>query len=140
MNKKEYLDILENTNFQQTYAQIIKFLYAIRNNLNKQFYDVGPISYGPLDFTYFSLTSPILKEDKLRIGIVFNHSKFSIEWWLLGQNKQVTQYYQSRFSTLNQHQYAIKVYDLLEVELSQDDLDLVVEKSLAYLHQAEGDL
>ena len=45
------------------------------------------ITENAMDYAYFSLTNPALKEKGLKLVVVFDHRNFQLEAWLSGANR-----------------------------------------------------
>ncbi|MEO0725901.1 MAG: hypothetical protein AAFZ63_15265 [Bacteroidota bacterium] len=52
-------------------------------------YAVSHLSPGYLDFSYFAFTPETVRQQKLKVAVVFNHQELRFEIWLCGQNKGV---------------------------------------------------
>ena len=60
-----------------------------------------------MDMTYFALTPKSLKQNNLKIAIVFIHEALRFEVWLAGTNKQVQTKYWNLFKESHWDQYTI---------------------------------
>jgi len=70
-------------------------------------YYIGSIYYGDNNITYFPFTPKILKAQKLKIAIVYNHQDMRFEVWLAAQNKQIQKQYWQIFKDSDWHKYHI---------------------------------
>ncbi|MFH2040373.1 MAG: hypothetical protein ABIJ65_13160 [Chloroflexota bacterium] len=94
-NMTEYKKQLEKGTIQAAYKGLMEYLRRLRTYLYNKYPDhnVSGIYYGYMDMTYFSFIPKSLKNEKLKIAIVFLHETFQFEVWLAGFNKQVQQEY-----------------------------------------------
>lgn len=77
---------------QSAYRGLIQFMLDLRTRLAKKYPDFsvpGGLYQGTMDMTYFSFTPPALKEQQLKVAIVFVYESFRFEAWLAAVNKQV---------------------------------------------------
>ena len=76
---EEYKKIIQTTNLQKGYQEIIKFFRYLRNYLQKEmndFYFTGNIVENNMDYSYFQFTNENLKKKGLKIVFVFLHKEF----------------------------------------------------------------
>ena len=88
---EEYKKIIQTTNLQKGYQEIIKFFRYLRNYLQKEmndFYFTGNIVENNMDYSYFQFTNEKLKKKGLKIVFVFLHKEFKYQIWLSGVNRQ----------------------------------------------------
>lgn len=89
---QEYRKQLEKGAIQAAYKGLMEYMMALRTQFSSQYPDYavsGSIYYGYMDMTYFSFNPKSLKQQNLKIAIVFLHEAFRFEVWLAGYNKQV---------------------------------------------------
>jgi hypothetical protein len=129
-----YKEQLELGELQIAYKALLKYMMSLKASFSSEFdgkYQVGNISPGYMDFTYFPFFNEYLRSEKLRFGIVLNHSALRFELWLMGQNAQIQKQYWTRLkdSPWNQHLQEMPKYSVLETILVAspdfDDLDLL---------------
>lgn len=130
---------LEGGNIQIAYERLVKYIMTLRAHIDKNTaYQVGNVSPGYMDFTYFPFFNEYLRERKLRFGIVLNHREMRFELWLMGQNAEVqTKYWNLLKKTKwNCHLADMPRYSALETILEDkpdfDDLDaltFIIEKA-----------
>lgn len=93
---KEYKVQLEIGVIQKAYRGLMEYIMSLRNHFTNNYPDnfvVGHVYVGYMDITYFPFTPESLKNRKLKIAVVFNHTACRFEVWLSGQNKQVQEKY-----------------------------------------------
>ncbi|MDD4212397.1 MAG: hypothetical protein PHY42_03240 [Bacilli bacterium] len=94
----EYTKQLQSNNLQIAYRGIIDWMNVLRAHYEKGSLDmdVSGLYEGFMDMSYFSLSSPYLKERGLKIAIVYLHSKMCFEGWLSARNRQIGQIWKIR--------------------------------------------
>jgi hypothetical protein len=88
----EYRKQLEKGEIQQAYRGLMEYMLSLRAYFQKQYpeFDVpGNLYFGYMDMTYFAIIPPELKQQKLKVAVVFLHEAFRFEVWLSGANRQV---------------------------------------------------
>ena len=87
----EYKKQLQKGLIQKAYGGLMDYVMILRTHLQHKYpdYFVSAIYYGYMDMTYFSFTSRMLQERKLKVALVFIHDTFRFEVWLAGYNKSV---------------------------------------------------
>jgi len=122
---------------QVAYNILLKYVMRLKVHCEKTFsdgYSFGNVSPGYMDFTYFPFFNEYLRKEKLRFGIVLNHSKMRFELWLMGQNSEIqTKYWNLlKASFWNQERIQMPKYSVLEVILIDnpdfDDMDTLTTK------------
>ena len=91
-----YKELLKNGNIQTAYSELIKYVQKLRTIFSKDLndsYTFGGVFQGYMDYTYFYFSNDYLKNKKLKLGLVFNHSEVRFELWLLGQTKEIQEKY-----------------------------------------------
>ena len=66
---EEYKKIIQTTNLQKGYQEIIKFFRYLRNYLQKEmndFYFTGNIVENNMDYSYFQFTNENLKKKRIK--------------------------------------------------------------------------
>jgi len=92
----EYRKQLERGVINNAYKGLMEYIMALRTHLKNKYPDFiisGSIYFGYMDMTYFSFSPVSMKQQGLKVAIVFNHDAFQFEAWLSGKNKQI----QSKF-------------------------------------------
>ncbi len=108
--KKDYKRQIEIGNIPKAYKGLMGFMKNLRTYFINNFpvdYVIGSIYSGDMTITYFPFTPKTLKEQKLKIAIVFNHQKVRFEIWLAGQNKQIQKKYWEIFKGSDWNKYHI---------------------------------
>lgn len=96
---REYKRIMETTNVQKCYRQILKLIRYISSELEKEMPEytfMGRVVENQMDFTYFQVTRESLKEAGLKIQVVFLHSTCEFEVWISGYSKKIQCSYYER--------------------------------------------
>lgn len=88
---KEYTAQLAKGHIQVAYRGILGFMSDLRAHLEQKHpdYAVGSFYPGYMDMTYFAFTPPSLRDQKLKIAIVYLHEENRFEGWLAAANRQV---------------------------------------------------
>ena len=88
---KEYRKQMERGVIKEAYRRLMEYLMNLRLYFKNKYpnYFVGALYEGYMDMTYFSFSPQALKDQKLRIAIVFIHDTVRFEVWLAGYNKEV---------------------------------------------------
>ena len=113
-----YKEQLDNGYIQVAYLTLTKYVAELKSNFPKE-YRTGNISFGYLDYTYFSFFNTFLRDQKLRFRVVLNHRKMQIELWLMGQNANIQKKYWEilKKSKWNSDRNKMLRYSVLEVVL-----------------------
>ncbi len=99
---------LREGTIQVAYRGLMDYIMNLKIHLKKRYPDYfvsGSLYVGYMDMTYFSFTSPALKDRNLKIAVVFNYDAFRFEVWLGGYNKQVQEEYWKLFKESNWKKY-----------------------------------
>lgn len=126
-----YKKLLEKGDIQVAYAELVKYVQKLKIEFSKDLsdtYSVGSVFQGYMDYTYFYLSNDYLKDKKLKLGLVFNHTHVRFEMWLLGQTKDIQEkYWRLLKSTKWIRGLEMPQYSVFEVVLIEkpdfDDLD-----------------
>ena len=116
-----YKEQLKNGNIRQAYVVLTKYIAELKSKFPNE-YKTGNISFGYLDFTYFSFFNDYLRERKLRFGIILNHKEMQFELWLMDQNATVQEKYWLLFkeSEWNNGMDKMPTYSILELCLESN--------------------
>lgn len=93
-----------------TDKELIDFMKSLRTHFINNYpvdYVVGSLYSNNTSITYFPFTHKALKEQKLKIALVYNHPRERFEVWLAGQNKQVQKKYWQLFKDSDWNKYHI---------------------------------
>ncbi len=85
-----YRTLLQSTDLQRAYQEFIRWFRYLRSQLERQMPDFrfqNGISENAMDYAYFSFFSQMLKENNLKLVVVFVHKSFQLEVWLSGTNR-----------------------------------------------------
>ncbi len=91
-NINEYRTQLKKGAIQKAYKGLMEYIMDLRTHFKNKYPDhfvSGSIYYGYMDMTYFSFYPELIKNQGLKIAIVFIHETFRFEVWLAGINKQI---------------------------------------------------
>ena len=105
-----YKTQLEIGDIQKAYQGIIKYMMNLKTHFSKNYSDdyyTGHLYQGYMDISYFTFTPLSLKEQKLKIGIGFNHEKMQFGAWLGGQNREIQKKYWELFKDSDWNKYSI---------------------------------
>lgn len=95
----EYKRIIETTDVQKCYQQILKLIRYISSKLEKEMPEytfMGRVVENQMDFSYFQATKESLKAAGLKIQIVFMHRTCEFEVWISGYNRKIQCSYYER--------------------------------------------
>lgn len=113
MDKNEYIDLMQNSNIRDTYNQIVKKMNTMRNSLNRDpDFTVTALTQSQLDYSYFYLVTDRLRKHKCRYCVIFDHSTFYLQAWLVAQNKKVNEKLKPKFSHYPQNDLALKIVNI----------------------------
>lgn len=117
-----YKTLLDNSDIQIAYEQLLKYLMTVKAYFEKTLsnkYSCGNISPGYMDFSYFPFFDTFLRNKKLRFGIVLNHKQMRFELWLMGRNAEVQKEYWDllKDTEWNKDQSTMPQYSVLEIVL-----------------------
>jgi hypothetical protein len=96
----EYRKQMEKGDIKEAYKGLMEYIMELRSYFQNKYPDYfvsGSIYYGYMDMTYFSFVPNSLKNQNLKIAIVFVHDAFRFEAWLAGYNKRVQTKYWEMF-------------------------------------------
>lgn len=88
----EYKRIMETTNVQKCYQQVLKLIRFISSELEKELPEytfMGRVVENQMDFSYFQATRERLKALGLKVQVVFVHSSCEFEVWISGYNRKI---------------------------------------------------
>ena len=129
-----YREQLQQGYIQVAYERLVKYVMVLRTHIEKSTdYQVGNVSPGYMDFTYFPFFNEYLRARKLRFGIVLNHEKMRFELWLMGQNAEVQAKYWNllKATKWNSHLASMPKYSALETVVVDNpdfsDLDALAQ-------------
>lgn len=128
-----YKNQLAQGDIQLAYITLTKFVAELKAKFPKQ-YSTGNISFGYLDYTYFSFFNQYLRNHKLRFGVVLNHQRMRFELWLMGQNAPVQKEYWGilKNTDWNKDMKAMPRYSVLEVCL-EDNIDFDNKENMTHV-------
>jgi hypothetical protein len=93
-----------------SYKELKTFMKGLRIRFLHNFpvdYTIGSLYSNDTTITYFPFTHNTLKEQQLKIAIVFNHPKEQFEIWLAGKNRQIQKRYWEIFKGSDWNKYHI---------------------------------
>ncbi|WP_396591994.1 DUF7000 family protein [Allomuricauda sp. R78024] len=158
-NIEEYKKQMALGNIQNAYKGVIKYMMGLRTHFLNEHSDhfvTGSFYQGYMGITYFPVTPLSLKNQKLKIGLIFNHRKVWFEIWLVGQNKKVQKSYWNQFKDNDWKKYPLskagkdsiikhvliekpnfKHLDVLTETIEKDTLKFIEEVSKVILQLSE---
>lgn len=95
---------------KQAYTGLMRFFKDLQAHFKYACLDFSVTSniyYGCMDLTFISFATELLKREKLKIAIVFNHDEFRFEVWLTGANKKIQERYLKLLKEKNWTQYPL---------------------------------
>jgi len=106
---EEYYKQLDKGYIIIAYREIISFMSSLKSSLEKDLndYQIGNIYQGYMDMTYFPITNLKLKEEKLKVAVVFLHKEARFELWLSGTNKIIQKYHIDKFRKIEIGKYKL---------------------------------
>jgi hypothetical protein len=116
----EYKKQMHKGTINRAYKELMNYIMQLRTYFKNKYpeYSVpGNIYYGYMDMTYFPLFPKKLKDQKLKIALVFIHNTCRFEVWLSGYNKQVQSKYWKLFK-----QSAWKKYNIVSTTKGVDSI------------------
>lgn len=119
---KFYKEQVNKGDIPKTYTALVKYVIRLRTVLSgnlSENYSFGSIFQGYMDYTYFYYSNDFLKNRKLKMGLVFNHSTTQFEVWMLGQTISIQRKYWEYFKTTkwNKNRTTKPQYAVLETVL-----------------------
>jgi len=124
---QEYTSLLQKGEIQVAYKGIMETMTMLRSNFESMYpeYPTSSLYFGYMDMTYFAITPPELKREKLKIAIVYLHPSMRFEAWLCGTNKSIQRIFHDRFNAMDIKGYQLSpilpdVDSILETILLQD--------------------
>lgn len=84
-----YKNQMQTGDIQVAYEFLLRYMMSLKSSFEKTLagrFSCGNVSPGYMDFSYFPVFNPFLRQHKLRFGIVLNHKEMQFELWLMGQN------------------------------------------------------
>lgn len=114
-----YQKTIEKNEIPKVYMYLMRFMAQLKADFSRHFenrFSVGNISPGYMDYTYFPFFDSVLRDHKLRFGIVLNHKKMQLELWLMGQNAEIQRKYWEilKSASWNKHHTSMPKYSVLE--------------------------
>jgi hypothetical protein len=99
-----YTEQLKLGEIQIAYRGILEFMGKLRAEFIRKYphYDVSNIYQGYLDMSYFSLSTKPLKDQGLKIAIVYLHENGTFEVWLSARNRNLAKIHQSILNNLKE--------------------------------------
>ncbi len=104
----EYRKQLARGAIREAYRGLMEYMMALRTHFKNTYPGLnvsGSIYYGYMDMTYFSVYPQSLKDQGLKVAIVFLHDTCRFEVWLAGYNKQVQSKYWKLFKESGWNKY-----------------------------------
>jgi len=88
---RKYTEELKNGRIQRAYRGIMTFISELKNHIerNQPKLATSALYFGYMDMTYFACTPPELRDQKLKIALVYLHEENRFEVWLAAANRQI---------------------------------------------------
>lgn len=121
----EYKSQLKKGDILIAYDALVKFVMQLRTNCIKNLshqYKFTGILHGYLDYTYFYYSNTILKDKKLKLGLVLNHLEMRFEIWLLGNTTTIQKEYWNALKTSkwNVNRNEMPKYSIIEAIIESE--------------------
>lgn len=106
---REYTAQLRKGQMQRAYKGIMSFMSELKLYLESRHtdYAVSALYFGYMDMTYFAFTPPGLRDQKLKIAIVYLHEGNRFEMWLAAANRKIQADYIALLSRRDLRGYAL---------------------------------
>lgn len=148
-----YKRLIQTTNLKEGYQEFVALFRYLRIELEKQlpaYQFQGKIVENGMDYSYFQFADEKLKQQGLKIVVVFVHRNFQFEVWLSGVNRKVQCHYHHLWqqspiafelaSHPSRQDYIFRVPLSKELDLSDGDgVVLKIKKTVldvvSFLHQ-----
>ena len=124
-----YKEQIAKGDIQKAYIGLVKYVTRLGTNLSNRLsteYSFGGLLQGYMDYTYVYYTNDFLKQRKLKMGLVLNHSEMRFEIWLLGQTAPIQRKYWEYFKDTKWTEGMVEMpkYSILEaVIVASPDFD-----------------
>ncbi len=94
---RDYTYSLQQGGLQVAYKGILEIIGKLRADFIKKYpyYEIGSVYQGYMDMSYFSLSTKLLKDNGLKIAVVYLHEKGDFEVWLSARNREISKQYES---------------------------------------------
>lgn len=121
----EYQKQLQKGEIQKAYRGILNFLNELKTHLGNKHpeYFVSALYQGYMDMSYFALASATMRQQGLKIALVYLHTERRFEAWLSGSNKHIQREYIERLRGKN--------LGALKLSSPEPGVDSIVEVVLA---------
>lgn len=120
-----YKEQLEKGDILIAYNALVKFIMQLRVDFIKNHsnnYSFAGLLHGYMDYTYFYYSNDFLKNKKLKLGLVLNHTAMRFEIWLLGNTipKQKEYWELLKTSKWNKDREEMPSYSILEAVIENN--------------------
>ncbi len=136
---REYQSLIRDTSIIKSYQTVLQLIKGLHASLIKKmpdFHFQKQVVENGMEYSYFQLTNSVLKENGLKITVVFVHTDCRFEIWLSGYNRIHQQNYHQVLQNSN-CPYELskdpKKEDYIFKICLNDSLDSLVEEEL-HLH------
>ncbi|MGL5352555.1 MAG: DUF7000 family protein [Clostridium sp.] len=109
-NLEKYKELLEETDMQTAYKELITFIKKLQRDFKIKYpeYEVAKGMYqGYLDLSFFAFTTKELKAKQLKIEVVYLHKEMRFEAWLSGRNRTIMSAYNQKLNGYNLGDYLL---------------------------------
>ena len=94
---------------QRAYRALYSFMLSLRSHFVSKYGSeaISGLYQGYLDMTYFAIVPPALKQQDLKVAIVFNYDAFRFEAWLAARNRKIQRQYWELFKEHYSDEYRV---------------------------------
>lgn len=92
---------VQQSDLPLAYRDILEFLGRLRSRFTKNGYEVSGLYPGYMDMSSIAVNTSRLKEQGLKIAVVYIHATGHFEVWLSARNRVLTEQYATTFQALS---------------------------------------
>lgn len=96
-----YTSTVSQRDLPLAYRNILEFMGRLRSRFAKSGYEVSGLYPGYMDMSYVSVNTSRLKENGLKIAVVYLHATGHFEGWLSARNRALAEQYAIMFQALS---------------------------------------
>lgn len=149
----DFKTLLDKGRIQKAYRYIFEIFTDLRNELQSRkdkYYIVNSMYHGYLDMTYLPVVTTILKENGLKIAVVFNYYQFQFEVWLSAINRKkrkevleiITNSKWKKFKTIENDENTDAIIEL-KIKRISDFIDkskivsIIMDETIMFINEIE---
>lgn len=95
-----YTSTVNQGDLPLAYRSILEFMGRLRSRFTKSGYEVSALYSGYMDMSYVSVNTSRLKENGLKIAVVYLHATGHFEVWLSARNRVLAEQYATTFQAM----------------------------------------